>query len=337
MQFPLDQRAITIGFLIFPGFPMACLTSMIEPLRAANEIAGRHAFGWRIFSETGARVMSSAAVMFDPDAPLSQAQGIDHLFLLSSPTANFTDRKKSEGMLRQLGRHGVALGAVSGGVFPLARSGVLDDRPVSVHWCYAAAFAQEFPRHQMQDDVIVFDHPRYTVSGAAAAFDLMLAFIETRLGPETATEVACWFQHPVVRGRGVPQKTPTHRRQTTEDLLPPAVGQAIDLMGQTLAEPLTMADVATQVGLSAKQLERLFKKATGQTPSRYFRALRMKSARQMVLYTRQTLPRIAAAVGYETVAPLVLHYRDEFGVTPAEDRATANRFRVEGNLPLPPD
>ncbi len=31
---------LKIGFLIFPGFPMACLTSMIEPMRAANEISG---------------------------------------------------------------------------------------------------------------------------------------------------------------------------------------------------------------------------------------------------------------------------------------------------------
>ena len=29
---------LTLGILIFPGFPMACLTSCSEPLRAANEI-----------------------------------------------------------------------------------------------------------------------------------------------------------------------------------------------------------------------------------------------------------------------------------------------------------
>ena len=42
-----DPRApgpLRLGFLLFPGFPMACLTSAIEPLRAANEITGRRAF-----------------------------------------------------------------------------------------------------------------------------------------------------------------------------------------------------------------------------------------------------------------------------------------------------
>lgn len=314
---------------------MLCLTSMIEPLRAANEIAQTQAFDWKIFSETGGRVASSAEVTFEPDATLSAADGIDYLFLLSSPTAYFADEKASEGHLRRLARHGVAVGGVSGGVFPLARSGLLDGHPVSVHWCYEAAFTQEFPSHDMRNDVIVFDHPRYTVSGSAAAFDLMLSFIETQLGADTATEVACWFQHPVVRGRGVRQKTPTFRRQTTADMLPPAVAKAVDIFGQNLAMPIAVEDIAARVGVSSRQMERLFKTATGQSPSRYYRMLRMKAARQLVLFTKDSMARIAASVGYETVPPLVRHYRDEFGLSPSEDRKNINRFRVEDNRPLP--
>jgi len=335
MQPAPHQRAITIGFLIFPGFPMSCLTSMIEPLRAANEIADCRAFTWRIVSETGARVPSSAQVVFDPDLTLQEAAEIDYLFLLSSPTANFSGRKAGEGQLRRLARHGTAVGGVSGGVFPLARSGLLDGHAVSVHWCYEAAFAQEFPDLPMRDDVIVFDHPRYTVAGAAAAFDLMLSFIEDRLGAEIATEVACWFQHPVVRGRGVRQKTPTFRRDSTADMLPAPVARAVDLLGRHVSDPIAVEDLAQSVGVSPRQLERQFKKATGQSPSRYYRTLRMKAARQLVLFSKEPIPRIAVAVGYETVPPLMRHYREEFGVTPAEDRNNINRFRVEDNRPLP--
>lgn len=308
---------------------------MIEPLRAANEIAGLRAFNWQILSETGARVVSSAQVVFDPDLTLAAAKNIDCLFLLSSPTASFADRKGAEGQLRRLARHGTSVGAVSGGVFPLARAGLLDGHAVSVHWCYAAAFAQEFPEIQMRDDVIVFDHPRYTVSGAAAAFDLMLNFIEDRLGADVATEVACWFQHPVVRGRGVRQKTPTFRKESTADLLPGPVAAAVDILNRHVSEPIGVEDLAGAVGVSPRQLERQFKKATGQSPSRYYRTLRMKAARQLVLYSREPLPRIAASVGYETVAPLIRHYREEFGLNPAEDREKINRFRVEDNRPVP--
>lgn len=330
-----QKRVITIGFLIFPGFPMSCLTSMIEPLRAANEIADCMAFDWKIISETGGRIASSAKVIFDSDAALSAVEQIDYLFLLSSPTADFADRKAAEAQVRRLMRHGAAVGGVSGGVFPLARTGLLDGHPVSVHWCYGVAFAQEFPQMQIRDDVIVFDHPRYTVSGAAASFDLMLSFVEAQLGADTATEVACWFQHPVVRGRGVRQKIPTFHRDSTADMLPDSVAKAVAILGRHLSDPIAVEALAFAVGVSPRQLERQFKTATGQSPSLYYRTLRMKAARQLVLFSREPMARIAAAIGYETLPPLMRHYRQEFGVSPAEDRATINRFRVEDNRPIP--
>src|SRR5690625_3793479 len=142
------EKSTTLGFLIFPGFPMACLTSAIEPLRAANEIADREAFGWRLISEQGERIRSSAEIGFDPDLALSEAGELDYLFLLSSPRSRFKDAPASNGLLRRFARHGMNMGAISGGVFPLARSGLLGDYECSVHWCYEAAFAAEFPRSE---------------------------------------------------------------------------------------------------------------------------------------------------------------------------------------------
>ena len=110
-----------IAFLIFDGFPMACLTSMIEPLRAANEIAERKVFRWSLVAERAGRVMSSAEVAFEATETLSAEMRPDCLFLLSSPAERFRDPVHGPAVLRSLARHGVALGGVSGGVFPLVR------------------------------------------------------------------------------------------------------------------------------------------------------------------------------------------------------------------------
>ena len=329
------QSPVVVGFLIFPGFPMACLTSTIEPLRAANEIAGLRAFDWRILSEDGGRVEASAGVGFDPDLGLSAAGGLDHLFLLSGPMARFGNPAEGEGRLRRMARHGTSIGAVSGGVFPLARSGLLDGHACSVHWCYEAAFAAEFPQLDMKGDVIVIDRGRLTVSGAAAAFDLMLGFIEERLGASVATEVACWFQHPLVRGQGVRQKVPTLKRDSTGDMLPDAVAKAVAVFAEHIDMPVEIEAVARATGLSARQLERQFKLATGQSPLRYYRMMRMQAARQLVLYSKDSLTRIAVAVGYDTTATLTRHYREAFGIAPLEERSRINAFRVAGNRPIP--
>lgn len=330
-----DMKIQSIDFLIFDGFPMACLTSMIEPLRAANEISGQVAFSWTLLAETMEKVRSSAGVSFEPDMALSQAQGPDHLFLLSPPMAQFSNPKAGYGALRNLGRHGTILGGVSGGVFPLVRSGVMAGQMVSVHWCYEAAFRSEFPEVQASDQVIEVSQRRYTASGAAAAFDLSLRLIETRLGADVATEVACWFQHPLMRGEGVRQSIPTYRQSSTDATLPPVVAKAVAVFSANLTEPISVADVADVVGVSARQIERSFKKATGQSPSHYYRSMRMKAARQLVMYSKDSMAQIALQVGYGSTTPMVQHYKDAFGLPPQEDRRRINLYRVQDNSPVP--
>ena len=167
---------------------MACLTSMIEPLRAANEIAGVEAFAWKLVSETSERIEASAKVWFEPSIALEQCDDLDQLYLLSGPSSRFENPRPSNGKLRKLARHGVTMGAISGGIFPLARAGLLDGHTTSVHWCYETAFAAEFPKLTATEDVIVLDRARLTASGAAAAFDLSLHLIEQALGADVATE-----------------------------------------------------------------------------------------------------------------------------------------------------
>ncbi|MBL4813234.1 MAG: helix-turn-helix domain-containing protein [Rhodobacteraceae bacterium] len=330
-----ENERTEIGFLIFPGFPMACLTSIIEPLRAANEIAGVTAFVWRMISETGARVTSSAEVVFEPSMALDAVEALDQLFLLSSPVAVFENAKAGNGALRRLARHGAIIGGISGGVFPLARSGLLDQHICSVHWCYGAAFHDEFPDLQMSDEVIMLDGRRHTVSGAAAGFDLALHLIEERLGDDVATEVACWFQHPLMRGQGVRQRIPTRHRASADDMLPPQVKSAIEIFAAHMATPVTIAEVAQMAGLSTRQLDRAFNKATGKGPLHYYRSMRMKAARQLVQYSNNPMRDVAAAVGYMSATPLMRHYHQEFGVSPDEDRAKINMFRVQQNKAVP--
>jgi transcriptional regulator GlxA family with amidase domain len=331
----LKGERIRIGFLIFPGFPMACLTSMIEPLRAANEIVRQDAFDWVLISEDGNKVEASARVSFDVGTSLAAATDLDQIYVLSAPSSQFEKSSAGFANLRRHERHGALIGAISGGVFPMARAGLLRDVPVSVHWCYAAAFEAEFPDLNATDEVIINQGRRATASGAAAAFDLSLQLIEATLGPNVATEVACWFQHPLVRGQGIPQRKPTVQAESTDDMLPAVVRTAISMFSTHLEDPISVADVAAEAGVSTRQLERVFKKTTGRSPLHYYRALRMNAARQLVLYSKSSMTDIAMAVGYASSTPMIQNYAEVFGVHPTEDRAKINMFRVRENAIVP--
>jgi len=310
----------TLGFLLFPGFPMACLTSAIEPLRAANEICGRRVFAWKLVGEEMAPVRSSAEVRFDVDMALKDVSELDNLYLLSPPVAEFADPRKGFAALRRLNRAGMVLGAFSGGIFPLVRSGVMAGRKCSVHWCYEAAFKAEFPGMEASRSAIVRDGRRATASGAGAVFDLMLRLIEEKLGRDTMTEVACWFQHPFVRDADASQKIPVQRVGGTDDLLPEPIRDAIRIFGEHIEDPILIADVAIAVAMSERHLERSFKALTGQSPLKYYRLMRLKKARQRVLYSTDTITEIAQSVGYAGSGPMARHYTAEFGVHPTDER-----------------
>ncbi|WP_430466028.1 GlxA family transcriptional regulator [Tabrizicola sp.] len=318
------EGPLRLGFLMFPGFPMACLTSAIEPLRAANEIMGRREFSWRLVAETRAPVRSSAEVRFEPDVTLAEVEGLDQLYLISPPTAEFADPRHSPARLRWLERTGLTLGAFSGGIFPLARAGLMEGRGCSVHWCYEAAFKAEFPDVRASESVILREKRRITASGSGAVFDLMLRLIEERLGRQCMTEVACWFQHPFVRDEAASQKVPVARSAATADRLSPPIREAIRLFETHIEDPLRIPDVAAAVAMSGRHFERLFKRETGQSPLRYYRHMRLSKARQRVLYSNDPLREIAVAVGYLTPAPMARHYQELFGVSPKDERRLAS-------------
>jgi transcriptional regulator GlxA family with amidase domain len=319
-----DGPLLSWGFLLFPGFPMACLTSAVEPLRAANEITGRAEFSWSLLGEEAGAVRSSAGVGFDADLTLAEVSGgarrLDALVCLSPPDARFRDPRRSEGTLRRLGRAGVVLGGFSGGVFPLMRAGVLGGHRPSVHWCYEAAWAAEFPDAETSRHAIERGAGRITVSGAGAVFDLMLRVVEEKGGRALMTEVACWFQHPFVRDENAPQAMPVARAGGTQDMLPPSVREAVRIFADNVEEPVAIAEVASRVRLSERTLERAFKAATGQSPLRFYRRMRLERGRQRVLYSTDTVTEIARSVGFSTSTDFARCYAEAFGVHPADER-----------------
>ena len=324
---------LRISLLVLPGFPMGCLSSAIEPLRAANQISGTDSYRWKIVSESGAPVTCSAGIDFAADAALEELDRADAFYIISSPQADMADPRRTLGALRRLARKGVMMGAFSGGVFPLARAGLLDGHRVSVHWCYEAAFRAEFPLAIPDDAVMTIDRRRETASGANAVFDLMLRRIGTELDSRIMTEVACWFQHPMVRSESVSQRRPSANGGAASDMLPAPVTRAIAIFAENIETPVLIGDVARQVAVSERQLERAFKRATGLGPLAYYRQMRLNEARQMVRYSADSLRDIAFAVGYSTPSRMARHYRAAFGVTPREDRDGVDLFRVRASAP----
>lgn len=98
--------------------------------------------------------------------------------------------------------------------------------------------------------------------------------------------------------------------------------RAIAHLDEHLAEPFDLNGLAQDVGMSAFHFSRLFKKATGVSPSRYFIRQRMVRAQQLLQETDLSIIRVGIAVGYSSPSHFSQVFRRETGLLPSHYRRT---------------
>ena len=100
----------------------------------------------------------------------------------------------------------------------------------------------------------------------------LLKLVELDCGHDVARRISQMYQHDRLRTPDDKQ-----RMEGKYDLirLSPKLAEAIDLMQNNIEDPLSPQEVAGHVGVSLRQLERLFKKYRNTTPQRYYLRLRL--------------------------------------------------------------
>ncbi|MFW6345654.1 MAG: GlxA family transcriptional regulator, partial [Halomonas sp.] len=158
------------------------------------------------------------------------------------------------------------------------------------------------------------DRDRLTCGGGTAAMDMMMTLIASHHGSELAERVSARFVLERVRMADEPQ--PASPLAGT----PQSLVDAVALMEANIEEPLTTHELAEHLGLSRRQLERLFKKHLQAVPSRYYLNLRLRRARRLLREGGRPAGEIALLTGFSSAAHFSTAYRNHFGVTPREER-----------------
>ncbi|MEP6608494.1 MAG: GlxA family transcriptional regulator [Burkholderiaceae bacterium] len=314
-----------VGFLLFPEFPMMAFASAIEPLRAANRLTGKQLFEWRLFSRDGRPVHASNGIDIAVDDSISEDVRLDLLLACAGTRDAAANDAAIAKWLRALARSGTRVGGISLGAYALAYAGLLDGRRCALHWESLAAFSERFPRVRTTHDIFVIDGNRCTCAGGTAALDMMLQLISERDGRALANDVSEQFIHPRIRGTQDSQKMAVQSRLgvANEKLI-----AAIGMMEGAHDEPRPVHQIAHDVELSPRQLERLFAKYLRATPSRYYLKLRLDRARAMLLQTTKPILDVAVACGFASASHFSRCYRGAYGRKPSDERAAVASERI---------
>jgi transcriptional regulator GlxA family with amidase domain len=203
------------------------------------------------------------------------------------------------------------------GGYALAKAGLLDKYKAVIHWENMSALREEFPRVEFSDQLFAIDRDRYTCTGGVAPLDLMLHIIKGHQGRDIVPLISEQFILDRIRNDQDRQHIPLQARVGLfhENLI-----EAAALMEANIEEPLSLDEIAALVGVSRRQIERLFKRYVGQVPTKYYLDMRLRRARELLLQTAMSIMEIAVACGFQSPPHFSKCYRNLFGHTPSAER-----------------
>lgn len=302
----------TVTALLLPDASALTYAAAVEPLLACNRLLGERCFDIR---HAGSGVFSSGLSI--GVQPADGEVDPDWLLVVGGHSPGRSIPESLAAQLQSVSARAGVIGGLASGSLALAEAGLLDGYRASLHGLPASVLQAQYPAIRHSDDVFCVDRNRLTCRGATAAQDLMIWTIGRELGRDVAEALAQWFVRERVGepelAAGAELDQDTRREQ-------PALAGAVDLMLANIEEPLSGDDLAGHVGLSRRQLERLFRRYLDTVPSRYYLRIRLDRARELVRAKQLSLTEIALACGFSSGAHFSTTYRNAFGLTPSEDR-----------------
>lgn len=322
MIFEGSEDPLDITLLVFPDASLMSLAATLDPMRAANRVAGRRIYRWEIVSMDGTPPVTTCGLAVPVDGGFEPARRRDLLIVLAAFNVLEHATPKAVRLVRAGARSSVMTGGIEAGAWVLGLAGLLDGRAATTHWEDLEEFAARFPNADVRPDRWVIDGPVFTAGGAMPALDLMLALIRARQGFSTALDVASLYIYDETSPASAAQPLVSLGRLRDRE---PRVAAAIRAMEAHLDDPLPVGAIARRIGISARRLETLFADTVGASPGAYYLSLRLKAARRLVLDTRLSMADIAERSGFSSIASLSRAFRRQYGMPPSAARSVAQR------------
>jgi transcriptional regulator GlxA family with amidase domain len=312
-----ERETLKVTFLVFSGSSIMCVASAVDPLRAANRIAGETLFDFKLVSVTGEAPVTTCGLPVAVSGRFDAAEPTDMLVVVAGfGTQNYATSALLAGR-RRAARAARACGGVEAGTWLVARAGLLEGRSATTHWEDMEDFSAAFPGVDVRPDRYVIDGPVFTSGGASPTFDRRLHLVRTRLGMAAALDVASVILYDQARAATDAQPLVSLGRLDGYD---PRLAQAIRLMEAHVDQPLTIDAVARRAGVTARTLESIFRKSIGETPGAYYLRLRLSAARRLVVDTRIAMADIAGRTGFSSAAAFSRAFSRAFGEAPVRFR-----------------
>ncbi|BCH07506.1 AraC family transcriptional regulator [Mesorhizobium sp. 131-3-5] len=309
------------GFLLARNFTLSPMSLFIDTLRLAGDDGDRSRrgrFDWQIIGERGLPIRSSCGVELLPTKQITDPQDYDNIVVvggLLNGTQYLSGEK--EAFVRRASQRDVPLTALCTGSFVLAHYGLLDNYRACVSWFHIKEFRHAFPHVRAHADTLFsIDGNRATCAGGAGAADLASYFVSKHVDNKAAEKASKILVLDRIRtGRDAQPNGALFPKATSRH-----IRRALLLMESNLQEKITVTEVASKLGISRRQLERLFATEIQISPMAAYLALRLQYAKTLLGTSDLQIGEIAYRCGFPNPGHFSRVYRQHAGGTPTAFR-----------------
>ncbi|MBF9033786.1 helix-turn-helix domain-containing protein [Rhodobacterales bacterium HKCCE2091] len=310
-------------FVLLDQFTHLSFACAADALRIANRVSGKDLYSWALAGDGGQWAQASSGIWFKLDMDLEEVGRDDTVLVCGGIDVQAASSRKLLNWLRRESRKGIRMGGLCTAAWTLAKAGLLDGKRATIHWENQDSFLEEFEDVTLTKSVFVIDGNRLTTAGGTSSIDLMLKVIAADHGEDLATQVADQLIYTSIRTDQDSQRLSIPARIGVRH---PKLGQVIRMMEQNIEEPISPAILAEDVGMSTRQLERLFRRYVNRSPKRYYMELRLSKARNLLMQTDMSVINVALACGFTSPSHFSKCYRAHYNTTPYRERgAQGNR------------
>lgn len=306
-------------FLLLNQFTLIAFANALEPLRIANRSAGKDLYKWQLAGEGGQTAKSSCGAVIQLDMGLEEVNREDTVIVCGGVNAKAATTQPVLNWLRREARKGISIGGVDTGSYTLAKAGLLDNKRCTIHWENRDSFIEDFPDLNLTTSIYTCDGNRYTSAGGTASLDMMLRILANDHGQELANWTADQMLYSAARTDRDEQRLSVPTRIGVRH---PKLSQVIHMMEANIEEPISPGTLAKNVGMSTRQLERLFRRYLDRSPKRYYMELRLQKARNLLMQTDMSVINVALACGFSSPSHFSKCYRTQYYTTPYRERGS---------------
>ncbi|MDE2445907.1 MAG: GlxA family transcriptional regulator [Alphaproteobacteria bacterium] len=316
---------LRVGILLARNFTLSAFSLFVDTLRLASDEldrSGRKYLDWDVVSDGSQLIPSSSGISVAPTARLNDRKAFDYLVVVGG-RLNVEQPLGDElvAYLKKAVALRVPVVGLCTGSFVLAQAGLLAGRTACVSWLHREEFQQRFPDIELVSHRLFLEDGLITTcAGGTAVADLAAWIVKKHVGVAAAKNAMEILQ--IDRQR---KGTDTQARLPLafEAVKDSRVRLALLLMEEAVHEKRDIEDFAHRIGISSRQLERLFKQELNESPVRAYQRMRLVKAKLFVEATDQSILQIAIDFGYESNTHFSKMFRSFFGMSPVEARKRA--------------